>query len=647
MKHAGKRTTFFVCLLVCLCLFFSTVPPVYAFADSDETAASEILSENGAAKPDLPEVSAEDCAADTTPQAVASATATEGDAVPNSSETEISFKTDELPAALTTTDSQPTASEEPQTASETVEPIITENPTVETAETAEATKADLPVASEAPARAMVGAVSANPEEEFEFERTTGTVTGYLGTAKDVVIPSEIGGVTVRRIGDLAFSLKELRRVTIPNTVTSIGTKAFFSTGLNTVTLSTSLTSIGDWAFAFNQLSKIALPDTMKTIGEYEFIKNQLTAVTIPRNMNSIGRGAFSTNQLNNISISASVRLIGEAAFAYNQLTAVTLPNVAVSIDQDAFKGNQLTAFLLPGSLPQIHDLAFDNSVTVNSSPSYKLVVARAGFAEAVDAGTPVTLAQRAEGGAGASTYRFSVIRSDGTKIVFGGYSGRNIYTWTPVIPDTYDVLFEAKDAAGNTSKTTRSIKINSNHKIVVARAGFKNPVEAGTPVVLAQRAEGGIGACTYKFWVRGSDGDITKLCDYSGKNTYTWTPVVPDDYTVIFWAKDGAGKVDRVERTIQVLPDSYHIAVARAGFKNPVDARTPVVLAQRAEGGVGLSKYRFSVIRSNGKKVPFGTYSGRNIYRWVPITPDTYTVVFEAMDAAGHTAQTTRSLTVR
>jgi hypothetical protein len=62
---------------------------------------------------------------------------------------------------------------------------------------------------------------------------------------------------------------------------------------------------------------------------------------------------------------------------------------------------------------------------------------------------------------------------------------------------------------------------------------------------------------------------------------------------------------------------------------------------------VGLSKYRFSVIRSNGTLVRFGGYAGRNTYTWTPITPDTYTVVFEAKDEAGNTARTTRTLTIQ
>lgn len=55
------------------------------------------------------------------------------------------------------------------------------------------------------------------EADFEFDSDTGTITGYTGPGGDVMIPSQIGGVSVTKIGKRAFyNCTGLTGVTIPN-----------------------------------------------------------------------------------------------------------------------------------------------------------------------------------------------------------------------------------------------------------------------------------------------------------------------------------------------------------------------------------------------------------------------------------------------
>jgi hypothetical protein len=54
-----------------------------------------------------------------------------------------------------------------------------------------------------------------------------SITAYTGAGGAVVIPASINGTPVMAIGDRAFSsLSGLTSVTIPNSVTSIGSSAF-------------------------------------------------------------------------------------------------------------------------------------------------------------------------------------------------------------------------------------------------------------------------------------------------------------------------------------------------------------------------------------------------------------------------------------
>ena len=109
-------------------------------------------------------------------------------------------------------------------------------------------------------------------------------------------------------------------MTIPNSVTSIGSAAFYDcSSLTSVTIPNSVTSIGDEAF---------------------YNCSSLTSVTIPNSVTSIGRAAFyDCSSLTSVTIPNSVTSIGEYAFqGCSGLTSVTIPNSVTSIGSSAFSG---------------------------------------------------------------------------------------------------------------------------------------------------------------------------------------------------------------------------------------------------------------------------------------------------------------------
>ena len=84
-------------------------------------------------------------------------------------------------------------------------------------------------------------------------------------------------------------------VTIPDSVTSIGSYAFSScTSLISVTIPDGVTSIGDSAFYFcTNLTSITIPDGVTSIGTYTFMScTSLTYIVIPVSVTSIGNYAF-------------------------------------------------------------------------------------------------------------------------------------------------------------------------------------------------------------------------------------------------------------------------------------------------------------------------------------------------------------------
>ena len=107
------------------------------------------------------------------------------------------------------------------------------------------------------------------EADFEFDSDTGTITGYTGPGGDVMIPSQIGGVSVTKIGKRAFyNCTGLTGVTIPNNITVIDTEAFCDcTSLTSVTIPNSVTSIGIGAFRrCTSLMRVGLPNPLPRMG---------------------------------------------------------------------------------------------------------------------------------------------------------------------------------------------------------------------------------------------------------------------------------------------------------------------------------------------------------------------------------------------
>src|SRR5436309_1667453 len=104
--------------------------------------------------------------------------------------------------------------------------------------------------------------------QAQFDFTTNadnsiTITKYTGPGGAVIIPSMTNGLQVTGIGDWAFSyfyVSGITSVTIPDSVTSIGSHAFYYADVTGVAIGTNVTSIGDLAFAYcSSLTNITVP----------------------------------------------------------------------------------------------------------------------------------------------------------------------------------------------------------------------------------------------------------------------------------------------------------------------------------------------------------------------------------------------------
>lgn len=161
---------------------------------------------------------------------------------------------------------------------------------------------------------------------------------------ELFIPGVVNGKLVKSIGDNAFvNHGNLKRVTIPDSVTSIGYAAFANcSGLPSVTIPKSVQTIDDHAF---------------------FQCYNLTSITIPEGVTSIGSETFyGCSALASVTIPKSVKTIGDSAFFQcSALSSITLPEGVTSIGDYAFeKCSSLTSVVMPSSIKSTRHTSFYN-----------------------------------------------------------------------------------------------------------------------------------------------------------------------------------------------------------------------------------------------------------------------------------------------
>lgn len=222
----------------------------------------------------------------------------------------------------------------------------------------------------APIATINGVVS---ESDFEFNPSTGTITGYTGSSSIVAIPSQIGGVTVTKIGSMAFANKlNIISLILPNTVTHLEVGAFSScTSLSNVTFSNSLVSIGQYAFWGNpSLTNITLPNSVTSIMGSAFMGcTSLQSCTLPNNLTSLPDNIFNgCSALSSITFPQSVTQIGSYAFmGCSSLTSVTVPSNITTLGDCVFQNcTALTSTNIQANIDAVPHYTFSGCTSLSS-----------------------------------------------------------------------------------------------------------------------------------------------------------------------------------------------------------------------------------------------------------------------------------------
>lgn len=269
---------------------------------------------------------------------------------------------------------------------------------------------------------------------FKEEANSLTLTYFKGTEEcgtDVVIPSEVGGKIVKEIYQYTFNNKGITSVFIPDTVESIGTRAFAYNKLTKLYIPSSVKTIGTEAFLSNKISDLKMDEGITTTGTNSFRYNLLTEAVIPNSLVNLGPCTYCDNLISNpsflykrsgdsydysvirgyigdlsefkhnnvfvipaevngvklktiesgafqrisikdweVKIPETVTSIGSSAFYQSYIGKVNLPVGLKTIGTNAFLGNRLTELDIPNTVTSIGTAAFNNNLVSDVNRRY-------------------------------------------------------------------------------------------------------------------------------------------------------------------------------------------------------------------------------------------------------------------------------------
>ena len=165
--------------------------------------------------------------------------------------------------------------------------------------------------------------------------------------------------TVTGLGLRALNATKLTAITIPETVTAIGDRAFIDcTTLATITFdgTPAVTTIGEYALAgCSAMTSFTIPAGVTTIGQGAFQgSKELVSITIPESVTNVSDYMFNNcKKLATVTFTGTPVLssIGKRAFYdCEALTAIAIPASVETIKSDAFEGCSLLASVtFPGT----------------------------------------------------------------------------------------------------------------------------------------------------------------------------------------------------------------------------------------------------------------------------------------------------------
>jgi hypothetical protein len=254
---------------------------------------------------------------------------------------------------------------------------------------------------------VVDHIQSEPNFKIDID---GKIFAWEGSETKLVIPAQINGIKVTKIGESVFRNRKLTSVIIPEGVTAINYEAFRDNRLTSVIIPASVSYIGHRAFADNRLVSVIISSDFISIEDHAFTaNNKLTSITIGADIKLPRRYVYNSPFTFNGDFEYFYDVNGKKAGTYTfgdngwkitqdvphndsdyltsdengtvtgytglKGTGLVIPEYIGSvritaIKEDTFKGMGLTIVTIPDSITTIGENAFSrnrlNSVTISA-----------------------------------------------------------------------------------------------------------------------------------------------------------------------------------------------------------------------------------------------------------------------------------------
>lgn len=199
-----------------------------------------------------------------------------------------------------------------------------------------------------------------PEDDTSGDKSNYqlTITGYRGKAESISIPAQIGG---QRVTGIDLNNKTVKSIEISNSVTRVDIS-----GLSNLKKITVSKTNGNFSVKNNLLlnkkgtrliaapcglKRVRIPDSVKTIGHRAFSNSRVKTAVFGRNVTYMGTYAFKNcKNLQTVKLNKRLRQISAGAFeGCKRIKNITLPKSVRKVGAAAFGGCKAIVTVKNGS----------------------------------------------------------------------------------------------------------------------------------------------------------------------------------------------------------------------------------------------------------------------------------------------------------